>query len=210
MHRERKRGGKQRWWGEWIKRCKTFIPISKYTVALCTKKSSLQSSRHVLLLPPVWCSWLKPQVNQQHLRQRDNNAFHIQHTTNAPFSPLSLVYISLLLHRSIFISAQPLFFSSSDAPCIWIFLVSSLPSCLSRWACYPLAFGSLVFKQNVNKVLPEGTDAGLKGANSSVGGCKPCEGSRVLAGEAGVCAGCGRRSGGQRKGDNSVETPVLF
>lgn len=144
------------------------------------------------------------------LRQRDNNAFHIQHTTNATFSPLSLVYISLLLHRSIFISAQALFFSSSDAPCIWIFLVSSLPSCLSCWACYPLAFSSLVFKQNVNKVLPEGTDAGLKGANSSVGGCKPCEGSRVLAGEAGVCAGCGWRSGGQRKGDNSVEMPVLF
>lgn len=152
----------------------------------------------------------QPQVNQQHLRPRDNNAFHIQHTTNATFSPLSLVYVSLLLHRSIFISAQPLFFSSSDAPCIWIFLVSSLPSCLSCWACYPLAFRSLVFKQNVNKVLPEGTDAGLKGANSSVGGCKPCEGSRVLAGEAGVCAGCGWRSGGQRKGDNSVEMPVLF
>lgn len=38
-------------------------------------------------------------------------------------------------------------------------------------------------------VLPEGTVAGLKGANSSVGGCRPCEGSRVLVGEAGVCAG---------------------
>lgn len=46
----------------------------------------------------------------------------------------------------------------------------------------------------MNKVLPEGTVAGLKGANSSVGGCRPCEGSRVLAGEAGVCAGCDRRS----------------
>lgn len=41
----------------------------------------------------------------------------------------------------------------------------------------------------MNEVLPEGTDAGLKGANNSVGGCRPCEGSRVLAGEAGVCAG---------------------
>lgn len=41
----------------------------------------------------------------------------------------------------------------------------------------------------MKRVLPEGTVAGLKGANSSVGGCRPCEGSRVLAGEAGVCAG---------------------
>lgn len=39
----------------------------------------------------------------------------------------------------------------------------------------------------MKRVLPEGTAAGLKGANSSVGGCRPCEGSRVLAGEAGVC-----------------------
>lgn len=38
-------------------------------------------------------------------------------------------------------------------------------------------------------VLPEGTVAGLKGANSSVGGCRPWEGSRAAAGEAGVCAG---------------------
>lgn len=38
--------------------------------------------------------------------------------------------------------------------------------------------------------LPDGTAAGLKGANSSVGGCKPCKGSKVLAGEAGVCTGC--------------------
>lgn len=47
----------------------------------------------------------------------------------------------------------------------------------------------------MNKVPPEGTDAGLKGANSSVGGCRPSEGSRVLAGEAGVCAGCDWRKG---------------
>lgn len=42
-------------------------------------------------------------------------------------------------------------------------------------------------------VLPEGTVAGLKGANSSVGGCRPCEGSRVATGEAGVCAGWNRK-----------------
>lgn len=49
-------------------------------------------------------------------------------------------------------------------------------------------------------VLPEGTVAGLKGANSSVGGCRPCEGSRVAAGEAGVCKGWNRK--GQR--DNAT------
>lgn len=42
-------------------------------------------------------------------------------------------------------------------------------------------------------VLPEGTVAGLKGANSSVGGCRPWEGSRLSAGEAGVCAGWNRK-----------------
>ena len=57
---------------------------------------------------------------------------------------------------------------------------------LSRCVCFPSACSRGVFKQKMNKVLPEGTDAGLKGANSSVGGCRPCEGSRVLAGEAGV------------------------
>lgn len=54
----------------------------------------------------------------------------------------------------------------------------------------PLLLSCAVSEQRVEQELPEGTDAGLKGANSSVGGCRPSEGSRVLAGEAGVCAGC--------------------
>lgn len=65
----------------------------------------------------------------------------------------------------------------------------------------------------MNKVLPDGTDAGLNGENSSVGGCSPCEGSRVLAGEAGVCAGFDWRSGwrkSKRQGDTSVEMLLGF
>lgn len=58
----------------------------------------------------------------------------------------------------------------------------------------------------MNKVLPEGTDAGLKGANSSVGGCRPCDGSRVLAGEAGVCAGCDWK----RREEMTVEIQLGF
>lgn len=57
------------------------------------------------------------------------------------------------------------------------FLTLSLPHYVCFWCIL------------AEKVLPEGTVAGLKGANSSVGGCRPCEGSSVLAGEAGVCAG---------------------
>lgn len=61
----------------------------------------------------------------------------------------------------------------------------------------------LVYLAKKDKVLPEGTVAGLKGANSSVGGCRPCEGSSVLAGEAGVC---GSRAEGKHDNDASLET----
>lgn len=56
----------------------------------------------------------------------------------------------------------------------------------------------------MNKVLPEGTDAGLKGANSSVGGCRPSDGSRVLAGEAGVCTGCDWRWGERQRKNSQI------
>lgn len=59
----------------------------------------------------------------------------------------------------------------------------------SRCVCLLPACSCNVFRQRMKPVLPEGTVAGLKGANSSVGGCRPWEGSRAAAGEAGVCAG---------------------
>lgn len=93
----------------------------------------------------------------------------------------------------LYLSHPPVLLLSS-ALCLWIFWLSGSPSSpRSTRSPSPAVFvspcscSSGVFKQKMNKVLPEGTDAGLKGANSSVGGCRPCEGSRVLAGEAGVC-----------------------
>lgn len=107
------------------------------------------------------------------------------------FPPLSppLIYISIL---SLLCSAPlpppsslPSAFKSSVSP-TFLYLSSrlSLPHCVG----FPCTCNRGVFKQNW--ALPEGTEAGLKGANSSVGGCRPCVESRVLAGDTGVCAGC--------------------
>lgn len=67
----------------------------------------------------------------------------------------------------------------------------------------PSACSRGISKQKMNKVPPEGTVAGLKGANSSVGGCRPCKGSRALAGETGVCGGCDCE--GKQKKNTSLE-----
>lgn len=80
-------------------------------------------------------------------------------------------------------------------PNLWLSnfpLISSL-ILLSRCICLLFACSCDAFRQKMKRVLPEGTVAGLKGANSSVGGCRPCEGSRVAAGEAGVCVGWNRK-----------------
>ena len=61
----------------------------------------------------------------------------------------------------------------------------------------------------MNKVLPEAQDAGLKGEYSSVGGCRPSEWSRVLAGEAGVCVGCDWRSGVKGKNNRGSSVEML-
>lgn len=183
-----------------------------------TKESTIISACFITFLWPPQLP--QPQVNQQHLRQhlrqQANDAFHIQHTANTTFSllPPPLIYISILFRPSLFISTPPpsLLLSplpstskSSDSPAP-LHLLSRLS--LSRCVCFPTACSSGVFKQKM-KVLPEGTDAGLKGANSSVGGCRPCEGSRVLAGEAGVCGGYDWRSHwGKTKEKHIIENTV--
>lgn len=120
----------------------------------------------------------------------------------APFSFIILStsqFCSILLYLSPPSPPSPL---CPPPPNLWL---SNFPfiSCLiflSRCVCLLLACSCDVFRQKMKLVLPEGTVAGLKEANSSVGGCRPCEGSRVVAGEAGVCAGWNRKG----KHDNLV------
>lgn len=123
-----------------------------------------------------------------------------------PAAPLSFIiclstsqFCSILLYLSPLPPPSPL---CPPPPKLW-FSNFPLISCLillSCRVCLLLACRCDVFRQKLKRVLPEGTVAGLKGANSSVGGCRPCEGSRVAAGEAGVCAGWKRRG----KRDNMV------
>lgn len=87
--------------------------------------------------------------------------------------------------------SPPAPFLLSLALLVQTFRLSDFPFISRLISLLPAAFVccSLVAAMYLGGVLPEGTVAGLKGANSSAGGCRPCEGSRVLAGEAGVCAG---------------------
>lgn len=114
MQGQSRRGDEQRWRrdqrGTTGKNTK-YIPMSK-SYMLCAYQRVLTKIISVcfftfLLWPPQLPQ--QPKVNQRHLMQQSNDAFHIQHTTTTTFSPLSppLIYISILLRPLLFFTTPP-------------------------------------------------------------------------------------------------------
>lgn len=103
-------------WYMYIPMSKSYMPCAYQRVF--TKIISVRFMTF-LLWPPQLPQ--QPQVNQQHLMQQGNDAFHIQHTTNTTFSPLSppLIYISIIIRPLLFfLPPRRLCFSSSLPLCL--------------------------------------------------------------------------------------------
>lgn len=86
------RGGEETNRGECRRRTRK---TKKYTAMSNSQKACAYLGVFTTIISACFNTFLRPpqspqpQVNQQHLRQPGNDAFHIQHTTNTTFSPLS-------------------------------------------------------------------------------------------------------------------------